>query len=357
MGQGTSAGLELNTSQSLSTLSSHLTPITEQDIPLFRRFFSAERRLACYGNSWTYITQACRGLGLGYKFFDGQTLLALGMERGHFVVVRPLGKLGHSTAAFFKTLFKASNKPVYIKKLFADQVIELQSLATFQRSEDYPWGPQSFADDDTFPEMVIDLDVTLRHDLTGSKWFDYFRERQLLRNTIPRKRAIQYRKEFRRRVRYFQRSGKMCSLQKLHTKNKQDVWEFIQQYFTPNRKLNALAYRNMLQRSIEDADPNYYYYVAYVDNSVRPKGFFLLERLDGQSVGSYAKIVDRDQSGLSEYLTFQVLLQLRREGIRFVNTGGSERIGLHQFKKKYTPVEERSMTMLVYAADNATIKF
>lgn len=48
-----------------ATVAPHLSPIIPDDEPLYSAFFAREAQEACYANSWMYITQACRGLGLG----------------------------------------------------------------------------------------------------------------------------------------------------------------------------------------------------------------------------------------------------------------------------------------------------
>ena len=70
-----------------------ITPIIIDDFELFKVFFNNDKCKISYGNSWIYITQACRGLGLGYKYYDKDILVPIGKYKEHYVVVRPLGLL------------------------------------------------------------------------------------------------------------------------------------------------------------------------------------------------------------------------------------------------------------------------
>jgi hypothetical protein len=76
------------------------------------------------------------------------------------------------------------------------------------------------------------------------------------------------------------------------------------------------------------------------------------ERLDSSSAAIYARLIRRTHSGLPEYAMAHVLSRLKQQGVRRINLGGSETFGLHAFKKKLAPIEERTLPLLVYGSRN-----
>jgi len=127
------------------------------------------------------------------------------------------------------------------------------------------------------------------------------------------------------------------------------VRRFCTDYFGLPREENVAAYENMfaLAQARDDDNP-VFRFVAFVDGSTAPSGFFVIERLDRLSAGSYASIISRRYPGLPEYLATQVMQQLKAAGVRYLNVGGSESHSLLVFKKKYGPIAAKAMTMLVY---------
>ena len=94
-----------------------VSPIVNEDRSLYHRFFHNDEHESCYGNSWAYITQACRGLGLGLglKYHEENLLLSVGYYQGHYVVVRPMGNITERMVNVLEALRMSSGKPVFIK--------------------------------------------------------------------------------------------------------------------------------------------------------------------------------------------------------------------------------------------------
>jgi hypothetical protein len=345
-----------------SHLAMSISPITAEDIPLYRQFFSQDGRTYCYGNSWTYITQACRGLGLGYKYYDGDVLLSIGRHNGHYVIVRPLGNIDRRFLDLLRFLKRVSRRPVFVKKLFPDQVATLQCLGDFclasvyarDREQAVPgkyvWDGSAFADDDTYPELIYDVDLSLELELGRSQWLAAYRLARADRpGTFHGRSLSRSHYEIRRRIRQFSNLDIYCRLEKYHAGMEDGIRRFCADYFGLSRRENAAAYENMLKLAqVTDCENPFFRFVAFVDGSTAPSGFFVVERLDRLSAGSYASIISRRHPGLPEYLTTRVMQQLQAAGVRYLNVGGSESHGLHAFKKKYGPVEARTMAMLVY---------
>ncbi|MWA16004.1 hypothetical protein [Streptomyces sp. BA2] len=118
-----------------------VSPIGPGDQALFRAFFHAERGSETYGNSWTYITQACRGLGCGFKYFDGGTLVSIGLYRGHYVLVRPVGDAVVPVVRnLVAWLAERSGRPVYTKHAALADAGSLLAARGFRSDDALPLG-------------------------------------------------------------------------------------------------------------------------------------------------------------------------------------------------------------------------
>lgn len=342
-----------------------ITLISGNDAPLYSDFFVRDNRVACYGNSWAYIIQACRGLGGGFKYHDRDVLLSIGRHRGHYVVVRPLGNIDSRFTDLLRTLRERSGKPVFIKKLFSDQVVRLRALgefceaASYSASESkasagvYPWDSVNFADDDTYPEVILDLGVTLKYRMKPQQWLNELQLALVHPLEKPQLKTIKtgYRR-FRRNIKKFLRLGIECRLKEYDAGSADEIRRFLLTYFGPTRKENVAAYEAMLASPRAGANGNdRFCFVAHVAGVESPVGFFFVERLDEESAGLYAGVVSRSYPGLPEYLRVRMMSHLQEAGIRFLNLGGSETESLHAFKRKQGPVEERHMATLVYGVD------
>ena len=79
----------------------------------YTRAFSVRRTVLQCTQQLDYITQACRGLGLGWKYLDGDRLFSVGCHNGHYVIVNPLGVLDGRLEGLLEKLSSRSGKPVY----------------------------------------------------------------------------------------------------------------------------------------------------------------------------------------------------------------------------------------------------
>ena len=342
-----------------------LTVIAINDLASYREFFAQDQRRACYGNSWTYITQACRELGLGYRYQTTDMLLSIGQYQGHYVIVRPLGQLDGAFMDVVTQLHQQSGKPVFIKKLFPDQVEVLQHLGSFSPAAyycpirrlaspgAYPWARPAFADDDTYPEMIFDLPVLLAYQTDLVSWFDQFQQAYIASaDEAYLKKLRKHFKQYRLSLKYFKQANVSFALRPCDDSMSKAVGDFLADYFGPQRRDGVQAYRNMLAHSW--AESGIHSFTAHVNGEDKPIGYACVEHLDEQSVGYYANITARLYPGLPEYFEIQVMTYLREQGYRYVTNGGSETRNLYLFKRKAAPVEERYMSMLVFNGHSRT---
>lgn len=338
-----------------------ISTITPADRALYQHFFAHDHRHACYGNSFLYITQACRGFGLGLKYYDGDLLVSIGYYREHCVLVRPLGMLDQRIMAILNWLSVISGKPVFLKKLFPDQTAQVVQWGYFRdavwhpasgsdaRPGAYPWDAVAFADDDTYPELILDLDLTLNTLAPAATWYAQLTEAR--QDHIHAHQMTFLRKQFRsfhRSVRQFERTGYTCHICPYHADLAPAVHAFLMTYFHAAPQ-NVAAYDNLLGQGM--TDPSHWprwKYVAYLDGVPEPVGFLVFEQIDADAASGFAAVISRHYPGLSAYLYRALFIRLRQAGIRWVNLGGSETRSLHRFKRTFVPVEERVMPLLVY---------
>jgi hypothetical protein len=151
-----------------------ISEITDSDKEIYKNFFNNVIYKACYSCGWIYITQSARFMDtqnkkmyLGLKFLTGDCLMTLGIHKDHFVIIRPLGNYLKYLPSLLENLKKISGKNVYIKKMTPEEIAKLENLVQLSKAkENYPWGKSTPEDDDTFPEIIIDIDKALKYDDT-----------------------------------------------------------------------------------------------------------------------------------------------------------------------------------------------
>ncbi|MFD4632489.1 hypothetical protein ACFVYR_30055 [Streptomyces sp. NPDC058284] len=123
---------------------------------LYREFLRADWPLASYANSWSYVTQACRGQGCGHKYLGAATLIGIGRHGPGYVLVRPTGEQVPSTvAALAHRLASHSAAPVHLKHVRPDDAAVLVADAGFRPMADHPWSSAVPQDDSTYPDVVV----------------------------------------------------------------------------------------------------------------------------------------------------------------------------------------------------------
>lgn len=343
----------------------HCRIIDRHELTFFRDSFAKMDESAFYGNSMTYITQACRGLGFGVMYRKGDTILPLGFQNSHFVVVRPLGLLDSVFVEMLDRLVAISQRPVFLKKVSAQQHEEIRGFRDFKITTSYdavkreakpgvyPWDVEAYADDDTYPELILDLDITLSYEILLRDWEIIYRKAQSLPPCKERMNSVRRNfKQYRRCMRQFNRAGVAVLIEQFKSDRTDDVMKFITGYFGNDKQNNINAYENMLELlSIYGPGDGFYGYVVYLQNEPIPIGFYAAEKLDKDSAGLYSGLCKRTVAGLPEYARTEVYRQLRQHGIKYLNLGGAEETKLDTYKHHFAPIRERQIPMLVYGLD------
>ncbi|MHA1492049.1 MAG: hypothetical protein ACTSRI_20655 [Promethearchaeota archaeon] len=318
--------------QKIAQDNEYITPIVPSDYGLFEAFFDKEERHT-YGNSWLYVTQGAYGIGpekLGYKYYDGKNLCTLALypkiEQPNTIMlywIRPLGETMLSVIVDLAEKIKQKYGVCsYVKKLFPDQY-EFLLKNGFKSAFEFPWHSTAPLEDDTYPELIYDRIGTL----------------DALSNPTNRTQLGRTLKEIRK----FKCDNKVeITSNDFETR----AWNVANTYFTTH---NSISNKPNLSSSFD------YYNMIHVDHSChpdiekkillvneKPVGFYIMMRNAKFNVTSiYSYITLRQHY---KYLTDLLkLFVLETENTKYINSGGSEDIGIYAFKQKYLPVRENIM--------------
>ena len=307
----------------------HFSHVSLEDYTIFQDFFDKEN--PSYGNSWTYVTQGVYGTGknnLGYKYYDGKNLSMVEIyprvensNENIMYWVRPMGKdIEAIINGISKEVKDKYGLSTYTKKVFLDQFTNLKSLG-FSDALSNPWHSFSHSEDDTFPELIFEREATLE-----------------MTKTVGRRRNI--RKSLREAMKLEQEFQIVISDKNFD----KDSWMVANEYFNsvyPKKKLNIsraedyynMIFNNILNERLERK-------VIYLNQ--KPYGFYVIENNKlTQTAYVYALItLNKSIRYLSDYLLIYIF---NNNSSKFINIGGSEDIGIHNFKLKYKPIQEQQM--------------
>jgi hypothetical protein len=301
-----------------------ITPITNDDITLFQSFFKKESH--SYANSWSYIIQQMYGVGknnLGYKYYDGKNLSAVCIhpkieqpDLNAFYWIRPMGpEILDVIDRLSKKIFEEQSIPIYVKKLFSHQYQYLKKKG-FKETDGFPWHSTCPSEDDTFPEQIYAPESTLN-----------------LLKQPPRTSNI--RKSYRKVAILYRTQKIIFSKEEF----KERAWTITGTFFQQKKKNNISKLNDYYNIIFNNISPNIFFDGFCMDD--QPYGYYLGERQDDQYSSIYALFTLKDKiSYISDLLIFYLF---QHSPTSYVNLGGSENLGLHNFKKKYKPVKELQM--------------
>jgi len=324
------------------------SPIKPDDYKLFRSYFATESTIIsnCYGNSWLYLTQAAHGeeFGheLGYKYVSSQFLAVIGFFKRpyssppsyHFHIIRPMGVWWEeSFTQLCRRLWEISGQPVYIKKLSSEQYAHFLQKPHFHGVEKYPWHPLAPAEDDTYPEVLVDIKQTLEDLVGGGKH--------------------ELKTKYKRFLDRFKMSLQDHDYNFLLASQARQIVESFFEYekHSQTHLSSANDYYNMLMEfGWQEQFRNDFWKGVISINSI-PAAFYAAERLgSGTGTGLYANLtLYREYPYISEYLLLHLMEKLDNQNISVLNLGGSETAGLHSFKSKFKRHFTRQMHWTVYS--------
>lgn len=316
-----------------------LTAIEPRDASILRRHL-ANCTLPSYGDAWTYVVQAVNGYSLGlpplgYKRISGEGFVSVGFflrPTDGLLCAHIVSPAGESAGSLSKEIVLRLRREyamaVYIKKAGAAVRDRLISECGCRDDRVPAWHAVAPQEDDTFAELVIDVNHTLtiakgrRNTELADKWHRF--------HTRARGEPVEWR-----------------DLDEASTKAARSV---IQSFFRGKTGKGADTstphdYENMLV--FPGSDGGLVTRRVLLIGSV-PAALVVFEQLgESATAGLYCNLALYEQYAyLSEFVVVEACGWAAESGLRLLNLGGSESAGLDAFKRKFLPVSTRLIPWL-----------
>ena len=306
-----------------------------------------------YEQNWLYLSQACRNGGWVYKSPRGWIAVARNYlaNQSHAAIVPLSEDLTSFLSAAMTDFVSQGIRPAILKHVPIQALKKALSSGYFsvqrpvRNDEDTPIEAIS---EDRFPQIIIH---------TGRlNWVSESEELSKVLPSLPDGPAFRM---FRNRVRRFARSCSMNSLAinltsflEAPEKNIREAvnsWlESVKYRFSRIRRPAILdfddCYRKPTEAIIRSAGTDEEPIGALISVGDRPSALWIGSRISTNCIGIYTMIANTQIKNLGDYMLYLILRTVRQLGIESINFGGSEMVGLHNFKTKIAPKEERSFS-------------
>jgi hypothetical protein len=317
----------------------NISIVTTEDIPLFNSFFEEEfkQKRETHGNGFSYMIQMMNRIGeedkpkLGYKYFDQKNLIPLVVypkktngEEFALYFIRPMGEDALNKIIELTKILreKGFSHPIYVKKVFEDQKDFLLKNG-FSPIEKLPWHPSAPSEDDTYPEMIFDIQLTLNSLKT-------FGRRRNLKTSYKQSQKLLEKYTISLSEENFEKAA----------------WGITEEFFINiNEKKTNLSnswdYYNLIfhNPSREGLERK----ILYLDGN--PIAYYIMEKSHKDRYNLYALLSLREEfQYLSDLVLFKIFQKLEHG---FINLGGSEDPGINNFKKKFNPQSQQQMYWVV----------
>jgi len=322
-----------------------LTPLQKEHWIELSKLMEAKANIG-YADTWTYLTQAANGYSLGlhptgYVASRKQARCVVGLFRrpvtGEMAVhlINPLGE--RRLELICEICEKVTNSEqilVYIKKADSDLLSILKNIPGFNWSEHFAWHALAPKEDDTRPELMLDV----------SRSLELFERGRL--NQARDKYA-----RFSKKHRHFE-----IVWLPLSTKRFNDARQIIQRFFSYKKERGHVEisepfdYENMLVApSPTSRARGLVREVCYIEGN--PCALLIMESIGtSNALGLYCNLaLYQEYKYLSEFVIHRALTVSFENGFRYMNLGGSESEGLHVFKEKFTPVDRLERKWIVFS--------
>jgi hypothetical protein len=301
-----------------------------------------------YADTWTYLTQAANGYSLGlhttgYVTSRWQSYCVVGLFRrpltGELAVhlINPLGERRFELVLDVCEKVRNSEKIlVYVKKADTDLLAMLERVRGFGWSEHLAWHAMAPKEDDTCPELILDI----------SRSLELFERGRL--NQAGDKYA-----RFTKKARDFEIVW-LPVIAKRHG----DARRVIQQFFSHKERdhidiSEPSDYENMVVAPSPTPRSNgLIREICYIDRD--PCALLIMEGIGtSNTVGLYCNLAvyqEKKYQYVSEFVIHHALTVSFENGFRYMNLGGSESQGLHIFKQKFTPIERLERRWIAFSS-------
>jgi hypothetical protein len=312
--------------------SSEWISIAPSDEDLYRRYFQASEDAFSYENNWAFICQETRVMGIRYLHNELLLTATIKHRNSPFIFLLPplflappceVAVTAERIVEIATQLKHSTNKRIVLRKLPADlfcAVIQTGKCLhlppeTFQCPSDVP--------EDITPQVIVSTQSTVACE--GARFVK-------LRNQLK-----YFKQKYRPRVVTLSPSV-VPDVQSLIAKWSQDYRErtSLRTHSSPVSipSVDNTAYTIFAAIFADRIDNQQYFSkVVYADDV--PVGFTFAGRTSSETAALYSSISLTAYRGASDYLMMQILETVLGLGIKWLNLGGAETMGLFNFKTKF----------------------
>lgn len=303
-----------------------LEPLLTEEVALRLAHLAEERQLRCYGGHILYYKLA--GRRTGDRFWgnsDGFFLLSgthsLFNDQGNkprILIIRPDGKKLYDLCGRLGSAAAIAGTNLIFKNIDAALFAQLGSHSGFRGySINESWSANARFDDQTFPDVTIDLSETPASPcLTESVRFDEVLLPRSESRPIPGMKRLlaEWLYWYRRRYPHW-RAEEVAAIYRA-----------------------ALSPETLRMMEIS--------FGAWHEGNLA--GFCVGSQVSSEQVDLWVLLTQDRPRNLSKNFYLWILRRLRNAGFRYVGLGGSEEAGLHRFKLNlHRPLVEQRMHMLL----------
>ncbi|HIE28741.1 TPA: DUF2156 domain-containing protein, partial [Candidatus Poribacteria bacterium] len=276
-------------------LSDVVSPIEKSDRFLFERFFMSDNDTCRYENSWPFIMQFMGRSA--YKYYDGQTLMAIGLDHVDVqtvTLVRPMGVDAHIKAARLASQFinKSGCQSVIVRYLNSVEYNMFLQAGFVDRGYKYPQ-PICY-----IPEML---------ELRSGKW------------SKLRLRLNRFRSHFD--YDYLDLTPKTIHLAISVCRAWQRTYK--KRYGDTGVRPPIINHYVWLFSYIADMVDNRHIYGLIIIVNGLPSAVCIASSVSSQCLAIYANLSNVDIAGLPEFLIYELGRIVREKGYRMLNLGHS----------------------------------
>lgn len=269
--------------------------------------------IAAFENNWSYILQSTRGEGLKIEKYESIIYFWIRSEN-ELVIVNRLGKNYKSIIEELVIACRQKNINITIKNVDKDQISDLGKIGF--KIKDYPWSIYSRMDDNTFPQIVANI-----QGITQLKPSSLRESHRLNIKRFLRKRKIElkpYDKSMEEVVRQLLKNNAQY-LENKNVENKKEVYDAHIFFFDDKLKdVCRFVYE-------EEGDQ-----IAFALFTVR------------KGVVYWNALINKDESNLMLYLLWKGMkhiIENSKEDIVKLALQGCETEGQFKWKQGFYPIE------------------
>lgn len=270
--------------------------------------------IAAFENNWSYVIQATRGNGLKIEKNNSVIYFWLRKEN-ELVVVHRVGKGNEELLKELSVVCKELNVNIVVKNVDECDVERLGVIGF--KLKDYPWSKYSPMDDNTFPQIVADVQGIVQIRPSALRESHRLNIKRFLRK---RNISIQpYTAEMEPVARQLLKDNSEY-LENKHVENKKEVYDAHTFFF--NEDLNNVFKFTYIEKDIQ---------IAF--------GLFTVRK----GVVYWNALMNKDESNLMLYLLWmgmKYIVENSKDEVTRLALQGCETEGQYKWKQGFYPIKE-----------------